>query len=91
MANIHDVGDVVTITGTFRDASGAVVDPTAVTAQVLDPAGTVANPTATRISAGVYAFTISVTAAGIWRYRLEGTGANAAAAEGVFAARSSSF
>lgn len=91
MTNIYDIGDVVTITGTFRSAAGALVDPTAVTAEVLAPAGTVTTPTASRTSLGVYAFTINVTAAGIWRYRLEGTGANASAGEGIFAARESSF
>lgn len=91
MTNIYDVGDVVTITGTFRDAGGNLVDPTTVTASVRDPAGAVTTPPVSRSSLGVYAFTVEVDANGTWYYRLEGTGTNQSAAEGQFAVRESAF
>jgi hypothetical protein len=84
--NSYDVGDLIQLTGTFKNASGVLTDPTTVTCTVRDPAGTVTTPTATRASVGVWNATVDLTGAvaGVWWYRFAGTGAVQAAEESTF-------
>lgn len=87
--NSYPQGSLVTLVGTFRDASGALVDPGAVTFKVKNPAGTTTSYTyasgaVTKVSAGVYSLNVSVTAGGNWGYRIEGTDGAQAATDGTF-------
>ncbi|GMU80033.1 MAG: hypothetical protein AMXMBFR46_28210 [Acidimicrobiia bacterium] len=83
----HDIGDVVKLTGTFRDAAGDLADPTAVTVTVLEPDGTTSTPTASSASTGVWTATVSIDQSGTWRYRWAGTGVVVTAEEGAFDVR----
>jgi hypothetical protein len=65
------VGDTYPATVTFRDATGALADPTSLTLKVRNPAGTIttavypASPVA-RLSLGSYRADISLTTTGMW-------------------------
>ena len=82
-----DIGDVVTISAVFRDAAGALADPTTTTLTVMAPDGTLSTPTPVKDSTGTYHADVPVTASGSWAYRWLGTGAVAAAEEGTFSVR----
>lgn len=69
------------------DAAGAAADPTTVTLTVQAPDGTQTTPTPTSSVTGTWTADVSVTQAGVWWYRFEGTGAVAAAAEGLLSVR----
>ncbi len=76
----HVLGQAVTITATFRNASGVPADPTAVALEVTAPDGTTATYTyagaqVTKASTGVYTRSIALSLPGAWHYRWEGTGA----------------
>jgi hypothetical protein len=90
--NTYDVGDRPKITGQFY-REGELVDPDSVAATVRDPAGMVTTLEVgtglERVSVGTYSFTIDITASGTWFYRLAGSGAHQAAAEGAFRVRPS--
>lgn len=81
-----DIGTLVQLTGTFKNAAGALTDPTAVTCTVQDPAGAVTTPAANRASAGVWTANVDLTSAvaGTWWFRFAGTGAVQATEEGWF-------
>lgn len=93
--NTYDIGDLVRLTGTFTDATGALADPTVVLAEVrpyVDGVyGTVVPITPVRESTGVYHADYSPATAGAYLYRIEGTGAVQQAAEGAFLVRVSNF
>lgn len=84
--NAYDVGALVTLTGTFRNAAGVLTDATAVVCTVRDPTGTRTTPTVTHASTGVYTATVDLTnaVAGLWWYRFAGTGTAQAAEENSF-------
>jgi hypothetical protein len=86
MANSYDQGALVQLTGTFKNAGGALTDPTAVTCTVRDPAGTITTPAVTHASTGVYTANVDLTSAapGLWWYRFAGTGTLQAAEELTF-------
>lgn len=83
----YDVGDRVRLTHTFTNADGANTDPTTIVFKFKTPAGVTTtytygvNAELTKVSTGVYRVFISLSAAGIWRYRIEGTGVLEAANE----------
>ena len=83
MTTEYDIGDVVTLRATFRDAAGALANPGAVTLSVRKPDGTLVAPapTATNPSVGMWEYALSPDQSGWWTYRFTGTGANAAAEE----------
>jgi len=93
-ANIYDIGDVVRCLGTVT-SSGTAVDPGTVYAKFRNPAGSVTTYTygvdaeLVKSSTGVYYFDITIATEGTYYYRLEGTGTNATAQEGVFLVRGS--
>lgn len=85
------VGQQVRLTATFRNEAGEPIDPSIVIFKVIDGEPTLngelkqidyADPT--RVSAGVWEQTITLTCSGTWRYRVEGTGALIAAAQKAF-------
>lgn len=87
--NEHDIGDVITLRATFRDAAGALANPGAVALAVRKPDGTLVTPapTPTEASVGVWQHAIAPDQSGWWTYRFIGTGANAAAEEARFFVR----
>lgn len=87
----YDTGDLVPLTFTFRDAAGTLTNPTTVALSIRDPDGVVTTPTPTNASAGVYIHDLTPTKAGLWEYRVVGTGAVAEAGEGALWARSTVF
>lgn len=91
MANTYDVGDAATLKAKFTTAAGAAVDPTTVVLKVLDPDGTQSTPTPTNPAVGEYEYVQSLTKAGKWLYRFEGTGAAVAAGAGHLIVRTNPF
>lgn len=82
----YTVGQPVRITATFKVGS-TLTNPTTVTVQVKDPDGAITTPAATNDSTGVYHVDITPAKKGRYAYRVAGTGACIAAAEGEFNAR----
>lgn len=90
MANTYNCGDVVTVTATFRDGSGALVDPTSVLFAYTDPSGNVTTLTygidaeLNRSSTGVYYAQIATDEAGTWSYTWTSTGDGAGSESDYF-------
>lgn len=90
--NIYDVGDVVRMRGTFTNSAGTAVDPSSVTLQyrqfAWDPSSystlVYGVNSIVRTATGDYYHDLGVNSGGELRFRWNGTGANAAAAEGAF-------
>lgn len=83
---VYDVGDNIRSSVTFTDFNGAVADPTTVTFKYATPSGavtTIVYPAAgtTRDSLGVFHADVTISAAGSWWFRWNGTGAVVAATE----------
>ena len=91
MPNTYDVGDLIRVTATFRDADEELDSPDTVTMKVKAPGGTVATSTPGADSPGVFHVDIDCNASGDWEYRAEGDASPQAAAEGRFYVRPSSF
>lgn len=94
--NNYEVGDVVRITGTFTNTSGVAADPTAVTILVKRRDGatttyTFAGGTVTKSATGIFYADHTVTAEGVYDYRIVGTGAVVTASEGTFQVPDSQF
>ena len=94
MATTYDIGDRVRETATFKNASSAVTDPTAVYCYTETPDGTVSKYTyaassgdIVRTSQGVYYLDITTTGHGLYEVRWTGTGAVVASVEGWFSVR----
>lgn len=88
--NSYTVGTKVTMTGTFKDINGALVDPTTVTAMVNLPDGSAVDITSTlsHLTTGVYTVTYIPTQPGGHDYRMQGTGNCQVASDGSFTATS---
>lgn len=84
--NSYDVGNIAFITGTFTDSTGAPIDPETVVIKVKDPTGTVTSYTPVRVSTGIYTYNLSLTIAGKYFYRFEGTGGATAAGDNLLTA-----
>lgn len=82
----YDVGDLVRLTGTFRNSSDALTNTTAV-CTVRKPDGTASTPSVTNGSTGVYTVDVTLDQEGHWFYRWAGTGDVVAAEEGEFYVR----
>ena len=93
----HDIGDLIPVSATFKNAAGTATDPTTITFKLQSPAAVVTSyvyPTDAQLvrdSAGVYHVDVPLAAAGVWYYRFEGTGAVAATEDGVLIADPSPF
>lgn len=78
----YDIGDVVKLAATFRDAAAQLADPSSVALRILKPDGTVVTPTPVRESLGLWSHDLSLDLSGWWTYRFIGSGANQASDEG---------
>ena len=89
--NQYIVGTLVTMTVTFRDANGSLVDPTTVTAEIRLPDQTVVDLTSgiAHPSTGVYSANYLTSQNGLHQYRFNGAGTVKAAQEGAFTAQTS--
>jgi hypothetical protein len=91
----RDIGDGVRLTGTFTDIAGAAADPTAVTFRMKEPDDTVTvyvyltDGELVKDSTGVYHVDWTLLQDGDHYWRMEGTGAVIAAAEGYVRVRNS--
>lgn len=77
--NEYEIGDDITLKGTFTDATGTLTDPTTVTVKVRDAAGaittsTLAGGTVTRASLGVFTTHFVPTMPGPHLYEFASTG-----------------
>lgn len=86
MAN-WDIGDSLTLTVSFTNASSVLTSPTTVVLTVKAPNGTTTTPVVTNDSTGVYHATYAPTMDGNHWYRWDGTGALTVAEEGGFYVR----
>lgn len=95
-ANSYDRGDMVRLTATFRDITGAVVDPTTVQFAAVQPDKTVytrsygqalPNDQLKKSGVGVYYIDFYCGQGGRYGYQWTGDGFAAAVAEGGFFVR----
>lgn len=89
MANVYDIGDLVTLSATFKNNAGTLTDPTTVIFRIKDPSGTVTSPSPIKDSTGLYHYDLSITLAGTYWYHFEGTGLCQDAEEAYFTVRKS--
>ena len=88
--NVYQKGDLVRVTGQFKDIAGTLIDPGTVKFKFTTPAGVVTTYTygvdgaLIKDSTGNYHVDLSAGEAGPWFYRWENTGAGQAAQEGEF-------
>jgi len=80
----YDIGTDIQMTGTFRDLTGALADPSTVTAKLIDPTGSETTLSPSKVSTGVYNATFTPSLSGWHYYRFAGTGSVTAAGEGAF-------
>lgn len=78
MASYH-IGDTITLSCTFKNASAVNTDPTTISLTIQDPSGNDATYTyalaqLTRSAAGIYTYDLAVDEQGVWEYRWVGTG-----------------
>jgi len=73
----YDLGDVVTLTATVRDATGALADAGAITCTITLPDGTTTSPTPAHPSTGTYTATYTGSLEGLHGVLWTATGANA--------------
>ena len=92
----YDKGDMVRLTATFRDITGAVIDPTTVQLTAVQPDKTLytrsygqalPNDQLKKSGVGVYYIDFYVGQGGRYGYQWTGDGLAAAVAEGGFYAR----
>ncbi len=95
--NVHNIGDLVRITGTLTTAAGAPIDPTTLVAKVKAPDattttytyGTTAFPI--KSAAGVYYVDVTPTQVGEYWYQFLSTGTGQAMDEGMFRVKASAI
>jgi hypothetical protein len=78
---LHNKGDLVRVTGVFKDINGTLVDPTTVTLKVMDPSGNIdtytyaASPNEIiRLSIGTFYRDVNADESGEWRLEWQSTG-----------------
>ena len=82
--NVYAKGDLLRVTGTFTNAAGTAVDPTAVILKHRNPAGTTTTLTyalsqLTKSATGIYYADVDITASGVWYFKFSSTGTGQAA------------
>ena len=87
--SVYTSNNVLRITGTFRNISSTLTDPTAISFKYKKPGGSVvtltyAGGTVSKTSTGIYYVDLTLDTVGKWPYRWEGTGAVVAASESAF-------
>ena len=94
MATTYDIGDLIRVTGTFKNASSAAADPTKVYLDVQSPDGAIGLSTysagttdITKSAVGVYYKDLPCTGQGLYEYRWHSTGTVHTAQEGYFNVR----
>ena len=70
-----DTGDRERFKATFKDATGALANPTLTVATLREPDGTITTPTTNNLSTGIKAVDITFTQTGRHFLRFTGTGA----------------
>ena len=96
MANIYNIGTLVTMRGAFTSGSTAT-DPTTLTFKLKDTSGSTTtyvygtDAELVRDSAGNFHVNYTPELPGNYYYRFAGTGACQAASEGLFSVRESEF
>ena len=71
---LRDVGDVVTITGTYRDVDGNLADPAVVQWVSPSPSGVETVLAPTNPSTGVWCVDLPLDEPETWHVRLQGAG-----------------
>lgn len=95
--NVHDVGDLVRVSGAFTNAAGAAADPSALTFAYTPPSGATVTLTygtdaaLVKDSTGNYHVDLDLDAAGKWFWRWAATGTAQGAGQGEFDAQPSGF
>lgn len=89
--NRYVVGALVRLYAEFRDLDANDVAPSTITCRVKAPDGTTTTPAVTLDALGRYHAEVSITAAGTFYYRFEGTGAAQAAEERTFVVAPTAF
>ena len=77
-------GNIIRLTAVFRDATGALVDPSAVEFRVVAPGTAVSVVAGTKASTGEWYADVTASTPGKWAFRATASGAVVAAAEGTF-------
>lgn len=71
---MYDVGDLVRLSTSVKDLSGALTNATVVLT-ITSPSGATSTPSVSNSSTGLYSATFTVDAEGIWLYKWSATGA----------------
>ncbi len=94
----YDIGDKVTVSATFENASGVLTDPSTVVFILRSPSRTETTYTygssseVTKTSTGVFAFAVpTFTEAGNWVVRAKGTAGLITAGESIIRVTASNF
>lgn len=88
----YTIGDLVRISGAFKDVNGVYADPSTTVLRVLKPDGTTElTPALIHDALGKFHADVSADKSGRWNYRFTGTGVVQAAAEGRFDVQKSQF
>ena len=93
----YDIGDVVELQARSRTRTTRQWTPGTVKVTVKRPSGAetmltyLTDQPVTKVSTDVYTYAINLDQSGIWYYRWQGTGSNAAAAVGEFEVRKTPF
>lgn len=88
--NVYQKGDLVRISGVFKDVAGTLIDPGTVTLKVTKPDGTTTtytyggSPAVVKDSTGNYHVDASADQTGRWLYTWISTGTGQAAENGEF-------
>ena len=86
----YELGNVLRVTGTFRNLAGTAVDPTVVKFRYRAPGQDAVtltypdNAALVKAGTGIYYYDIDLSAAGTWFYKFFSTGTNQAANESQF-------
>ena len=89
----HDLGDLVRVSGEFRNSTNDLADPTAVNLSFRTPAGVTTtyiystDAELVKDTTGKYHVDIDANESGVWYYRFFSTGTGQAAEERQFVVR----
>lgn len=92
-ASVYDVGDLVRVSGEFKDLQGNLTDPSTVKVSYRKPDGVVVtkeygtDPEVNRDSLGIFSMDIAVDQDGRWWYQFIGEGTLQASEEKQFSVR----
>lgn len=94
--NVYQKGDLVRVSGVFRDIALALIDPGTVALKATKPSGTTttytyAGGTVVKDSTGNYHVDVNIDESGPWNYLWQSTGIGQAAEPGQFVVEPSTF